>query len=83
VQGVVKAHASARGTAKAISASSADFERGRQQVAPTLKNELGQMPGHEKLLISYIFEKMEINDDDMVELRGFEPVISAMRHPRA
>jgi hypothetical protein len=42
-----------------------------------LKNELGQMPGHEKQLISYIFEKMAINDDDLVELRGFEPMAIA------
>jgi hypothetical protein len=73
VQGVVKAHASARGTATAISASTADFERGRQQVAPTLKQKLGQMPGHKKQLISYVFETTEINDGDLVELRGFEP----------
>jgi hypothetical protein len=78
VQGVVKAHASARGTATAISASTADFERGRQQVAPTLKQELGQMPGHEKQLISYVFETPEINDGDLVELRGFEPLTSAV-----
>ena len=32
------------------------------------------MPGHEKQLISYVFDTTEINDGDMVELRpGFEP----------
>jgi hypothetical protein len=30
------------------------------------------MPGHEKQLISYVFETPEINDGDLVELRGFE-----------
>jgi hypothetical protein len=37
------------------------------------------MPGHEKQLISYVFEITEINDGDLVELRGFEPLTSAIR----
>jgi hypothetical protein len=36
------------------------------------------MPGHEKQLISYVFETPEINDGDLVELRGFEPLTSAV-----
>jgi hypothetical protein len=28
-------------------------------------------------------EIMPVREDFLVELRGFEPVISAMRHPRA
>jgi hypothetical protein len=45
--------------------------------------ELGQMPGHEKQLISYLFEITDINDDDLVELRGFEPQTSAVRLQRS
>ena len=39
------------------------------------------MPGHEKQLISYVFETTEINDGDLVELRGFEPPTCAVRAP--
>ena len=41
------------------------------------------MPGHEKQLISYVFETTEINDGDLVELRGFEPVIRDAASARA
>jgi hypothetical protein len=48
-----------------------------------LNIELGHVLGHRKIPKRYLVEVAVDIWQLLVELRGFEPVISAMRHPRA
>jgi hypothetical protein len=48
------------------------FRTGRRQVVATSQTELGQMPGHEEVEVSYTIEIMTKNDLKLVEPRSVE-----------